>query len=272
MMFNETFNALVKEGQFTKEILGAGATQIRNANYARKGVYFQSLTSLSTGLERIGKLCLMLDYYIDNDSTFPDFKYLKNDIGHKINVLYEKSIEVKKKRNISLRFLDNLDSEIHQNILNVISDFAIGDRYSNINILVNSKQQSDPVANWYTNVDKLLYELRVKDRKKQQIAHNARLISQMTGHFTMVRHTSEAGDMITDVEDASARTGIQEAVAPYRQLYVIHIIRFWVELLGKLQYEAMSVNNENIPFFSEIFGGFYNADSYIRTRKIWDTI
>ena len=69
MTFNNTFNALLKEAQFTKEILGAGATQIRNANYARKGLYFQAFTSLSTGFERIGKLCLMLDLLL-REPTF----------------------------------------------------------------------------------------------------------------------------------------------------------------------------------------------------------
>jgi len=62
VFLNETFKALLKEAQFTNEMLGSGATQIRNANYASKGVYFQAFTSLSTGLERIGKLCLMLEH------------------------------------------------------------------------------------------------------------------------------------------------------------------------------------------------------------------
>ncbi len=114
MAFNETFNALNREAQFTKEILGAGATQIRNANYARKGVYFQSFASLSTGLERIGKLCLMLDFYIDNNGQFPDFNYLKNDIGHKIDLLYQKSIEVKQRRGITHRFLQDLGGRIRK--------------------------------------------------------------------------------------------------------------------------------------------------------------
>ena len=83
-MYSETFRALVNEAMFTKDILGAGATQIRKGNYAQKGMYFQSFTSLSTGLERIGKLCLMLDYYIEHGGHFPDFRYLKNEIGHDI--------------------------------------------------------------------------------------------------------------------------------------------------------------------------------------------
>ena len=44
---NATFRALVEEATFTKEMLASGVTQIRNANYARKGAYFQSFTRLS---------------------------------------------------------------------------------------------------------------------------------------------------------------------------------------------------------------------------------
>jgi hypothetical protein len=61
-----------------------------------------------------------------------------------------------------------------------------------------------------------------------------------------------------------------EAVAPYRQLYVLQIIRYWVELLSSLQYGAMGTGSQDIPFFTEVFAPFYNEDSYFKTRKIWD--
>jgi hypothetical protein len=67
-------------------------------------------------------------------------------------------------------------------------------------------------------------------------------------------------------------TGINEAVAPYRQLYVVQVIRYWTELLSSLQYKAMETGSQEIPFFSEIFAPFYNDDSYIRTRKTWDKL
>ncbi len=110
-MFTATFKALLKEAQFTKEMLGAGATQIRNANYASKGVYFQAFTSLSTGLERIGKLCLMLDYYADHDGAFPGSDYLKRQICHNIATIYEKSASIIQTRSISMEFSSNLIDE-----------------------------------------------------------------------------------------------------------------------------------------------------------------
>lgn len=271
-MFNETFNALTKEAQFTKEMLGSGATQIRVANYAAKGVYFQAFTGLSTGLERIGKLCLMLDYYVRTAGQFPDQNYMKNEIGHKISLIYSKSLSVISDRAISLKFLQNLDGPIHRNILMVLSDFAEGDRYSNINLLVGSRRQSDPVATWFEYVDQPIFQSYVSARRKSKIAHNANVINQMIGGLSIVRHISETGTEITDVEEASYRTGMQEAVAPYRQLFVLQAIRFWVELLWELQYKALEIGKQEIPFFSEIFAPFYNADSYMKTRKTWDKI
>ena len=70
---NTIRNAFLNEAHFTREMLGAGATQIRQANYSQKGIYAQAFTSLSTGLERIGKLCYLLDTYIENGASFSDF-------------------------------------------------------------------------------------------------------------------------------------------------------------------------------------------------------
>jgi hypothetical protein len=267
---SETFKALTKEAQFTREMLGSGATQIRNANYASKGIYFQAFTSLSTGLERIGKLCLMLDHYIDRNGEFPDSNYMQREIGHNIAAIYEKSVLMIAKYAISMKFLQNLNDPIHQAILSVLSKFALGDRYSNIDLLVGGGRQNDPVASWFKQVDQPLYETRVTQRKKETIQANSVAIASMLNQHVMVLHTSEVGEEITDVEEASHMTGMYEAVAPYRQLYVLQAIRYWVELLSSLQYGAMKTGSQDIPFFTEIFAPFYNEDSYIRMRKTWD--
>lgn len=53
MMNNLKFKAFLKEALFTTEMLGLGATQIRKANYACKGLNYEVLPCLSTGFERI---------------------------------------------------------------------------------------------------------------------------------------------------------------------------------------------------------------------------
>jgi hypothetical protein len=270
-IFNQTFVRLLNEAQLTKEMLGSGATQIRNANYASKGIYFQAFTSLSTGLERIGKLCLILDHYINTGGTFPDFEYLRGKIGHKILILYKKSQEVVIQQSIRMAHLQDLSDPVHQAILRILHDFAIGDRYSNINFLVG-RESGDPIASWFNDVDLPLYRARISKNKKKTIARNAANVAGLMGGNAMVLHTSETGSEITDFEEASKQTGIFLAVAPYRQLYVLQIIRYWVDLLCALQDVSRVPEKENIPYFSEIFGGFRIKDSYLRTRKTWNDI
>jgi hypothetical protein len=152
-------------------------------------------------------------------------------------------------------------------MMKVLHDFAEGDRYSNINLLVGSRRTGDPVATWFNEVDMPLFNTRVTQRKKQTIANSAAVVGRVMSHHVLVLHTSESGTEITDLEEASSRTGMYEAVAPYRQLYVLQIIRYWSELLCQLEHKAQVLGKEDIPFFGEIFGAFYNEDSYMRTRK-----
>lgn len=269
--FSPIFKALLKEGSFTNELLGAGATQIRVANYTKQGIYFQAFTSLATGLERIGKLCLILDYYVETKGSFPNASYLKNDIGHDLELLYEKSKEVITKNSITFRFSENLDTELHQNIMSVLSRFAKGDRYANINFVVNVLNGDlNPIGTWFETVDTIIFDRRISTKKKEKIVNTSRKVNAMLNHIYTVFHTSETGTDIRSIEEGSFRTGMYEVVAPHRQMLVLQIIRYWVELLGKMELRAQRLGKQEIPFFGEIFGAFYNDDSYFKTRKIWD--
>jgi hypothetical protein len=266
--FNATFAALLKESEFTNEMLGSGATYIRKATYASKGVYFQAFTNLSTGLERIGKLCLMLDHYLTNNGDFPDLQYMKCVIGHKLRDIYQKSQGIALNRSITFAFCSDLSDPIHRAILDVISNFAEGDRYSNIDLLVGSRNQRDPLAAWVTNVDELIFNKHIALKKKSAIKLQAELLAA-NSMPSAVSFTSETGDDILNVCDMLTRSANQNAVAPYRQLYVLQIIRYWVELLSALQFQAMRVNANDIPHLNEVFRMFNIADTGFRSRKVW---
>lgn len=227
-MFNKNFTTLLNEAQFTYEILAAGATQIGKVNYAKKGMYFSSFTSLSTGLERIGKLCLIVDYYITNNGNFPSESTLKKDIGHNLEKLYEKSKEIIVRHNLKLSFLQDLDSQIHQNILSILSRFASGDRYSNINFLVQGKPQNHPISEWYIKVEEELFNLKVSNFTKNKISENAKYIDMLMGESSSALFFSETGEIIRTIGESSLKTGMADAVRKYRQLYVAQIIRYWV--------------------------------------------
>lgn len=265
-----TFNTLIDEAQFTREILGTGVNRIGKANYAQKGIYFDAFTGLSTGLERIGKLCLILDFYISNNGTFPNDSFVRKNFGHDLVKIYSQSQVFVKERNIKFEFQDKIDDPIQIEILNILSSFAKGDRYSNINILVKGNHQSDPTKDWYEKVDKKLFEQRVTEKKKKEIIFNAKKIQELFGHVVSVRFQGESGEEINDLAKSSFLTGMTDSIAKYRRLYVLQIIRYWVEIIRSLQYSAQELSFKEIPWFTEIFSIFFNEDSFFLRRKTFD--
>lgn len=271
MQAPKIFRALSQEAMFCLELLGSGATQIRKANYATQGLYFQAFTNLSIGLERIGKLCLTLDHFIETNGEFPTENYLKHTIGHDLSELYTQSQKLIKTRQLNIPHLTALDSPIHTAITSILSKFAKGDRYSNFNFLTGGRQ-SNPTADWYLKVDMAIYNNQISERKKQSIKTNSITCGEILGALGAVFHTSEEGGSINTFEDASHRTGLFEAVAPKRQFYILQMIRYWVDILLELQYLGMHINHEAIPYFNEILGAFGCDDRYLRSRKRWDNI
>lgn len=270
---NKIFEAFLKEALFTKEILGIGVTQLYKANYAKKGIYYETFVCLSTGIERMEKLCLILDYYINNHGALPSEKYIRN-YGHDIPELFVACQKVALQQQIQFHFRDKLDDNIHQAIVNLLGDFAASSgRYSNVNILVRKENESkDCIEEWYHEVDMPLYEKHISVKKKAKIEMQAQAMDALLGEHALISFVSEDNIRLTNVLDASKRTGIWEAVAPYRQLYMLQIIRYMTELLIGLGYKAMTINSEDIPLFSEIFGMFYNPNDYFRSRKTWDNL
>ncbi len=224
-------------------------------------------------MERFAKLCLILNYYICNKGTLPSERYIR-DFGHEINSLFLSCRDVAENQKIEFRFPCKLDA-IHQNIIHVLDAFADSKgRYSNVNVLLGKEQiEDDPIHKWYSSIDILLFEKHISTKKKDAIEYRARIIGKTLTQFSLVQHITEDDTDLQDPIEASRRTGIWEAVAPYRQLYTLQIIRFFTEIIMDLGYKAMTISeNEDIPFFSEIFGLFYNSDAYFRSRKTWDRL
>jgi len=269
MYLNKIFIALQKEALFTNELLGYGATQLLKADFFQKGIYFQAFNNLSIGFERIGKLCLMLDHYIDHNGVFPTPIDLKTKLGHDLYIIYVKSKDIIEKRNLTFSFLSNLDSDLYLNILSILSCFAKGDRYSNLNYLTDSSYRNDPIRDWYIKVDQNIYRNMISDKKKQSIKNNVQCYPELLEDSAFVLFTSEDGAEINSIKETYSRKMVNNAVAPVRQLLILQMIRFWVELLDNLTRQAIRVNLENIPEFNEIFGRFINEDSLLKRKKSW---
>lgn len=273
MYDNKIFSAFFEEAHFTKDILAIGVTQLYKANYAEKGIYYQSFTCLATGMERLEKLCLILDYYVQNRGALPSESYIRN-YGHRIPELYNTCQEIAKERMLRFRFQYKMDSEICRAIIELLGSFAESSgRYSNINILLGKENKStDCIEQWFQRVDIPLYNKHVSSQKKANVETSAAVIGGILNQISAVQFITEDNLELTDAVEGSRRTGIWEAVAPYRQLYMLQIIRYLTEILMELGYKAMDIRYADIPHFGEIFGLFYNDNAYFRSRKTWDKL
>ena len=259
--------AMIKEAQFTCEMLCSGYTQIRKANYAKKGVYFQAFTSLSTGFERICKLCYILIYAIKNSYQFPNATQMKSIFGHDILKIYDEIKKFKMENHIQYTFKQEIDGDIYQNILKILSRFGKGDRYSNIDLLINNCNYKDPISVWYKKIDLFIYQNNISDKKKEKIKNNAIIMNEFLSDDVTVYHSDEDGNLIDNVYDGAMQSGINDVVCPYRQQYIFHIIRYFSESIFSIEEIIRRQNLFEIPFFRDIFGVFYNNDSYMKNRK-----
>ena len=167
-----------------------------------------------------------------------------------------------------------MDEKIHQAIIDLLGSFAeTSGRYSYLNILLGKEDKSnDCIEQWFNNVDMPLYNKQVSHRRKSGIESRASIIGNVINQVAITSYITEDKIEVRNAIDASQRTGIWEAVAPYRQLYVLQIIRYLTELLRELGYKAMAIRSEDIPHFGEIFAIFYNDNAYFRSRKTWDKL
>jgi hypothetical protein len=260
-------NALLLEAQFTSEMLSAGYEQIGKANYAQKGMYFQAFTSLSTGIERLGKICLILEYIISSNGNLPNDEYIKKQIGHDLEKIYTFIVKIKEKYNFKLDGLQNLDSEIYKNIINILSRFGKGDRYSNIDLITKKRNYLDPISEWYKNIDLEIFNTKIKKNKKEYIEKTSQFLDNILSDTSMVVHTGEDESEIDTIYKLNYQVQIYYAIEQHRRIYVYQIIRFFTEILINLERFIRKNDLFEIPYFSEIFYIYYWDEKYIKRRK-----
>ena len=269
---NEQSLAIGREAGLAAEHLGIGVTALGKANYAQHAYYGQAFFALSIGFERAAKLAVVVDHCIEHEGAFPTPDVVRA-FGHDLKALLGQTDAIAGRRGLSESLGRLPQSKIHEGIIEVLSDFASNiTRYYNIDIITGKPgvtKKDDPVALWFEKVIRPVLSIHYGPRQQAKHRYNARAISNLIGGFTLVAHTSELGDSIDNVFDASVQTGITSFAKPYTRMYVLQIVRFVTRLLSELGYIAMDKRVEAIPHLSEYFAIFNNPDSYFRKRRTW---
>lgn len=270
-MNDPVWNALAREAAISAEHLGNGAAILGKANYAHHAHYGQAFFALSTGIERGAKLALAVDHALNNNGNFPTPQVLR-DFGHNLRDLLVAVDRIAERRGLSISArLPN--SSIHQNIINLLTEFASNiTRYYNLDFVmsnVHRNAQGDPVESWFRSVTIQILDSHLTVNRRAKIEANARLMSRLMQPITLVSHTSESGDNLGTVYDASVQAGLVEFSNPYARMYVLQIARFYSHVMSCLTYAAHEAQMASIPHLSEFFAMYNNDDSYLKSRKTW---
>ena len=265
------FHLINSECNFANDILNSGVELIRKANFQDKGLYYQAFTCLSVGLERLMKLIIILDNYLQHNQLYTKNE-LKN-IGHDISNLYSKCINIGNNRNIDKKYSD--PDEIYKKIIDILSEFAnLGEqnRYYNLNYisLANNKTFSlpkDTTCKWVEQIDYYIYNNKVSEKKKIDIEQQNMFWGQMLNEGALILFEAEDNSKINNGLLYMAHKSRQIACQGFRVLFVAQIIRYLSRVLSHISDKLKSIHPQDIPYLNEYFIIYRNDDNILKKRK-----
>jgi hypothetical protein len=262
--------ALLREGAIAAQLLGAGVTMLRKANTAHSGLLVSALFSFSIGLERIGKLVVIMDHYVANKWKFPDETKLRG-LHHDLEALFTAVHEISNRRFHTSRRNPVPNDSIHQAILSTLSEFARITRYQNLDYLVNGKgaSKSNPETQWFETVGQKILKKHYRRKQSELDELKAGAMEAWLGGNAIALNLGPDGKFIRTIKQTMLHGNQADIIQRYAQFYSLQLIRFFAETLMELQTLAHCAQRDEIPWFSEQFTSFLNDDAYFKSRKTW---
>lgn len=263
------FIALAREASLAAGLIGNGVTTLRKSNFSQAGLYYDAFFNLSIGLERCGKMVILLDHYFDNKKFMNDNK-MKNKYGHNLKKIHRKSLDIAHKYCTDENIFPQND--IHERIIQSLSIFAKSTRYYNLNSICSGvyEDDQDPVSNWWQNVCEFILLRHYNKNTRKQHEQLASSLQELMENSSIVRHTSETLQPITSIGEATQHAGEVLIAQQWSQFYCLQICRFYARILGILgrkRYEDHK--NHFIPELKEFFVIFDQPDSQLKKKKTW---
>jgi hypothetical protein len=271
MNFTPEWHALGRESELAAEHLASGVTSLSKSGYSEKGRYTQAFFSLSIGLERIGKLAIIADYAIENAGKFPDNDVLKKT-GHDIDVLLNHCEILSLKYSKGDKYAERPSSNIHQGIVQTLTEFAKLSRYYNLDSVTGGKAANwpEPISAWWERVGKPILNKHYTAKQKEKDEALANCCQQLFENNTRVHLYNEQNHKIDNIADLMLRSYTNRIVQKYGRFYTLQIIRWLSYLICHLSHIGAFENNiKSLSGLNERFHIFMNEDAYLKSRKAW---
>jgi hypothetical protein len=262
--------ALLREGAIAAQLIGSGITTLRRAASARPGLLVSAFFNLSIGLERIGKLVVVMDHYVASRWKFPDDSKLRG-LHHDLEAVFAAVREISTRRFHSSLQSPVPNDPIHQAILFTLSEFARITRYQNLDYLANGKgaAKTNPETQWFEMVGQLILKKHYRSKQAEFDEHRADVMHTWLGGKSTALSLGPNGKFMRTVKQTALHAQQADFIQRYAQFYSLQLVRFFAETLAALQQLAHYAKRDEIPWFSEQFAFFLNDDAYFKSRKTW---
>jgi hypothetical protein len=249
--------AMFREVGICSQMIGAGLTNIRKADFVTHWKFGSAFFELTIGVERFCKLIIVRRYQRLNNGAFPDNSYVRR-FSHSIEDLIR---EVTKE----------CDSEcigkndIVDQIIIFLSEFAKESRYYNLDSLTkNLPKEKDPLRIWKSIQNAIL---KLHDKKREYSPGEKKIIGALD-EIAIFRYRDLDG------------TGINNAVDFYEVGKAVDLIQsysvYYIYLLIKDIVSVMQTENDlyyAMPVMTEFFPYFYDGaleKKHILKKKRWN--
>ena len=264
-MYDKKYRLLQQEGHLTMSTLLGGLDAIRSANIDdnHRGLFYSGLFGLATGFERLMKIVFILEHKINFKFNSPTDKQLKN-YGHNLKDLYDSCSTLSSAYGTKF----SIDGK-QEKILSVLSVFAKGSRYYNLDELTLSNKNKDPIEQWLSVIDDHIWGLRSDVREKLQ--SNA-LKNGPPDQWVQ----NIDGEWITMIDFHYLYHATEKA--SYHVVWsIIDLLNPFYHLLQKQVYRLHEMNSdlagsEEVPHMYEFFPFLLSHKSSVLRKKQWSWV
>ncbi|MFD5624276.1 hypothetical protein [Streptomyces yangpuensis] len=252
---------LTHEAGLASYSLRGGLASLRKASYADPERYYGGFFQYTIGLERVMKLTLVVDYLAQNGRYPSDQQYAKK-FGHKLTDLLAGVGDVRTRLGASADIWELPDAELTNAAISVLSDFAVGARYYNIDVLTGKAKTQDPVERWFSEVGQLLIGRRARPWRD---VGWARKLDAEVGSKAVIRFETEGGGPVRGFAAAAQAANESEYVAKEGTFLCARIARYATSILAERGLQVPT--GFSLPFFMDFFVLFNNDDAYLKRQK-----
>ena len=271
MMISNEYRMLMQEGHLASTSLLAGFESLCKLDYDKPGSVYSTLFQLTTGLERIMKIAVILEHKANNNLASPSDARLKR-LGHSITDLYSVVRQASQQRSINGGWFDH--DTIQGEILATLSEFARCSRYYNIDRLVGGQQSADPLTRWFA-IHMEIAEDSVSIRRRHKIMEAARRHCEALGQLGWEMGPRGQWDLTIDV---TYQMQIANASCGHFFWIIIEILELIYRLIDQLVDEihgietAQGIEVQTVPFMVEFFPFCLVDEKFAITRKAWTSL